>query len=467
MALNDFWGRLRKFVKNILVPSSVIYNSFAAEPVITDTMERALTRWYNMYVDSPEWANDELKPLGLPKAIAKEFAQTISSEATFTVDGGARAEYLDKQLKRFIGSMQNGLELCMALGGVAFKPYVSGKNILIDITSAAAFTPLRFDDGGICVSGVFKSRPVKVNRQYFTKMEYHDLTDGLYTIRNKVFRSTADDVVSTEATLEEVPCWSKIVPEVYIKNVENPLFGYMTTPVSNNVDTSSNLGVSIYAGATEDLIREADEQWARFLYEFVSAERKIMASPEAIAGKLPGEKANPLEADKLFVQMPYDAEDFFKEFSPALRNAGFYEGLQSILRRIEFNVGLAYGDLSDPSTVEKTATEVSAAKTRKFNTVKAAEDRLKAAIENAVYGMDVYATLYGLAPAGEYELYIDFDDSILTNTDAIRERDRQDVRDGIMQKWEYRVKHYGETPEVAKAMCADMAEPDSDPFGFG
>ena len=196
-----------------------------------------------------------------------------------------------------------------------------------------------------------------------------------------------------------------------------------------------------------------------------AAERKIIGTPEAISGSLPGSKANPLLGDRLFIQMPYDSDDFFKEFSPALRHAGYYEGLQAILRRIEFNTGLAYGDLSDPATVEKTATEVMSAKIRKFNTVKALEDRFKAALENAVYGVDVYATLYGLAPRGEYALYIDFDDSILTDKDALRERDRQDVRDGLMQKWEYRVKWYNETEEVAKSMCP--VESTADPFNLG
>ena len=466
MALNDFWGRLKTFVKNILVPSSVIYNSFQAEPIITDKMERALVRWYNMYIDQPEWTNDEVKPLGLPRAIAKEFAQIVSSEMTVSADGGPRAEYISEQLGRFLPNAQNGIELCMALGGLALKPYVSGRNVFIDVTSAAAFTPLRFDDGDNCVSGVFKSQPVKVDKHYYVKLEYHDLTNGVYTIRNKAFGSDSNGVVSTEVDLDTVPEWAEILPEVHIQNVEKPLFGYFTPPVSNNIDTASSLGVSIYGGATEGLIRDADEQWARFIYEFTSAERKIIATPEAISGPLPGGKANTLLANRLYVQMPYDAEDFFKEFSPDLRNAGFYDGLQAILRRIEFNTGLAYGDLSDPATVEKTATEVASAKIRKYNTVKALEDRFKAALENTVYGVDVYATLYNLAPTGEYELYIDFDDSILTDNDALRERDRQDVRDGLMQKWEYRVKWYGEPEEVAKSMCP-TEQSDDGLMGFG
>lgn len=463
----DLWGRFRKFMTRILIPSSTIERSFQAETIMTNEMERALTRWYNMYVDSPEWANEEITPLGLPKAIAKEFAQVVFSEMAITFDGGPRADYLKEQVDRYLDNAQTSLELGIALGGLALKPYVSGGKIFIDATGATGFTPLRFDDGGICVSGVFRSNPVKVDKRYFVKLEYHDLTNGIYTIRNKAFSSDSKGICGIEVDLATVPEWAGIQPDVYIKNVERPLFGYFTPPAYNNIDTTSDVGISIYAGATEDLIRQADEQWSQFRYEFKSAERKIIATTEAIGGVLPGGKPNPLASDRLYVAMPYDSTDFFKEFSPDLRHAGYYDGLQAILRRIEFNVGLAYGDLSDPATVEKTATEVISAKNRKYSTVHGLETRFKAALESAIYGMSVYATLFGLAPVGEYTLYVDFDDSVLTDNDALRERDRQDVRDGLMQKWEYRVKWYGEDEATAKAMCAEMAEPAGDPFGLG
>lgn len=325
MALNNLWGKLGAFSRNVLVPSNVIYKSFDADPLVSDKMSRAISRWYGMYVDKPEWADDEVKPLGLPRAIAKEFAQVVSSEMTITADGGPRADFINEQLTRFQSNVQNSIELCMALGGMAFKPYVSGGNVFIDSTSAASFIPLRFDDGDSCVSGVFKSQPVKVDKSYFVKLEYHDFASGVYTIRNKAFTSDENGITGSEVELGRVPEWAAIPEEVQIKNVEKPLFGYFTPPVSNNIDTASSLGVSIYGGATEDLIRDADEQWARFLYEFESAERKIIGTPEAISGSLPGSKANPLLGDRLFIQMPYDSDDFFKEFSPALRHAGYDE----------------------------------------------------------------------------------------------------------------------------------------------
>ena len=167
MALNNLWGKLGAFSRNVLVPSTVIYKSFDADPLVSDKMARAISRWYGMYVDKPEWVDDEVKPLGLPRAIAKEFAQVVSSEMTITVDGGPRADFINEQLARFQSNVQNSIELCMALGGMAFKPYVSGGNVFIDSTSAAAFIRLRFDVGVICVSGVFKCLPVKVDKCFF------------------------------------------------------------------------------------------------------------------------------------------------------------------------------------------------------------------------------------------------------------------------------------------------------------
>ena len=86
------WERVKNFMRQILIPANTVYKSFGADPPITDQQERALTLWYELYTGSPPWAGDEVKPLGLPSAIAKEFAQVVSSEMAVTFDGGPRAD---------------------------------------------------------------------------------------------------------------------------------------------------------------------------------------------------------------------------------------------------------------------------------------------------------------------------------------------------------------------------------------
>jgi len=47
------------------------------------------------------------------------------------------------------------------------------------------------------------------------------------------------------------------------------------------------------------------------------------------------------------------------------------------------------------------------------------------------------------------------DDSIIVDTEAEKLADQQEVSQGLMQKWEYRVKWYGETEVQAKKILAE------------
>ena len=150
-----------------------------------------------------------------------------------------------------------------------------------------------------------------------------------------------------------------------------------------------------------------------------------------------------------------DAEaEFVKEFSPDLRDANIVNGLERYYRQIEFSVGLAYGDLSNVQDVDKTATEIKQAKFRKYNRVAAIEKNLATCFEDYVKGLAFYNHLYKTS----YEVNCNFRDNVLTDEEAERQQDRQDLAAGIMQPWEYRAKWYGEDEATAKAMVAAPEE---------
>ena len=52
----------------------------------------------------------------------------------------------------------------------------------------------------------------------------------------------------------------------------------------------------------------------------------------------------------------------------------FSNGYNRIVQKIEFNCGLAYGTLSDPQVVDKTAEEIISSKQRSYATVKAIQN---------------------------------------------------------------------------------------------
>ncbi len=65
----------------------------------------------------------------------------------------------------------------------------------------------------------------------------------------------------------------------------------------------------------------------------------------------------------------------------------------------------------------------------------------------------------------ETKIEIDLGDSFISDSASERAQDMQDVREGIMNKWEYRAKWYGESDDTAKANIPESSY-EEDPFGF-
>lgn len=145
-------------------------------------------------------------------------------------------------------------------------------------------------------------------------------------------------------------------------------------------------------------------------------------------------------------------KDLYKEYSPEMRDEAFRRGLEEYKREIEFNVGLAYGDLSDAQEVDKTATEVLASKTRKYNRVTAIQGKLEECLKGFVNALAFYNGSY----TSGVEFTCEFNDSILADEESERQQDRQDVSMGVMSLVEYRMKWYNEDEATAKSKIPEQ-----------
>lgn len=94
----------------------------------------------------------------------------------------------------------------------------------------------------------------------------------------------------------------------------------------------------------------------------------------------------------------------------------------------------------------RTATEVISENSDLYRNLKKHELSLEAALLGMI---DSIADLLHL---GDVKASISFDDSIISDTDSDKMTFLQEIRDGVRQKWEYRVKFFGEDEETAKAM---------------
>lgn len=419
-------------------------------------MENSINLWHAMYVNDPPWASGRVKPLGIPAAICRELANPVLLEFTANITGGERAAYLLECFQDAQNKFRSGLEMGLALGMAAFKPIPYNGRLIVDISGPSAFRPTRFAEDGTCTGGAFKSRPVKdASGNWYVKIEYHDLTDGLYTISNRAFMSSQDGTIGAPVELRSIEAWSAIEPDVYIYGLEKPLFSCFKPPLANNVDANSDEGVSIYGGAAVELIRQADEQWEKIKWEYHSGRRKIYMDGTTTSAKQ-------FDRDLFEIGlMGSSTGDMFEVFSPEFRDDPLYRGFQNILKLIEFNVGLAYGTLSDPQSVEKTATEIRNSKQRMYVTVDAIQKQLEHTFDGLIYAMDVYATLYGLAPAGEYEASWEWGDSILNDEETRRienQEMRSDVAASLIRPELYIMKKYGVSEEEALAMMPGLSQ---------
>ena len=451
----SFLGSFVNAVRRALFPQAVAEREFGVSPAVSMTMEQQIALWYAMLVNTPPWQDCNVKAVGLPAAICREVTRPTLVEFTANITGSQRADYLSDGFRLAKENFGKALELGLALGGVALKPYIYGDKLLVDMTGAAGFQPTKFDPTGRCIGGVFRDKPVKVNGKYYVRLESHDLTDTVYTIKNKAYYSDSTGSVGAPAPLEVVPEWADIQEEVTIQNMDGPLFAYFKPPIANTADTNSLCGMSIYGdAATVELIKQADEQWERLRWEYKSGERKVL---------MDGNTSTANMFDKRLVEIgAFTADgDFYQFLNPELRNDAVYKGFQDVLRRIEFNVGLSYGDISDPQTVEKTATEIRSGKQRKYVLISSIQTSLEHTFDALIYAMDVYATLYGLAADGEYEVTYDWGDSILDDQETKGNefaRDLQLLNAGIMNDWEFRAKYFNEDEATAKAALPKMQD---------
>jgi A118 family predicted phage portal protein len=440
---------------NSLFSKKSISDAIGVDPIISTEMANKITDWGRIYSNDSPWLSDQVKSLNLGAAVSNEMARLVTIEMKSEIQGSARADFLNETYKKFLEDIRVNTEYSLAKGGGVFKPYVNGDKLCIDFIQADYFFPITFNSEKEITEAVFLEqiiRQVGYTTKYYNKLEYHKFLDGQEYISNSAFMSDSATTLGKPIELETVPEWAGLAKEVTITNVKRPLFAYFRNPMANTIEPGNPVGVSVFSRAV-DQIEEADRQWSRFLWENKSGERALYT--DVAAWKKNADGTSSLPDIKLYKTLETEEQNFFHDWTPELRNDSLLFGLDAILKKIEFNCGLAYGTISDPQSEDKTATEVRQSKQRSYSTVVDIQKSLQNALEHTIYIMDVMTTLYGLAPAGTYKTSYEWDDSIV----ADREREfteRMMLKDTVLNNWEVRMWYLGEDEATAKANVPKM-----------
>lgn len=436
-----------------MLSKSTIEEALKTKTAISEEMDRAIDLWLKIFTNNAPWNNKEVPSLQLGASIAEEFARLITLEMKSEVTGSKRADFINVQYKKVLEELPAKLALFNAVGGGFFKPYIKNNRFYIDFVPQSDCKPLKFDNAGNITSIVFTSE-ITVGNKIYTRLETHTYKDNAYEVLNKVYVKDAynSTMLGKEVTLSEVEEWKELEVRTVISDVESPLFAYYKVPLSNNIDTKSCLGPSVYCKAVNS-IAKADIQAARLDYEYDSAERSIYASIDALR-----HKDGTAKRSKIVKTLEAEDSNFYKEFSPEIRDEAFIRGENKIKQEIEFQSNLAYGTISDPQAVDKTATEINASKQRSYSSVSQMQNSLEKALKHLVYILDVYCDLYELCPAGEYEVSAEWDDSIVVDAEAEQRIAMQELDKRVMSKKRYLMNRYGLTEEQAIERLKEVAE---------
>ena len=422
---------------------------------LTSQMASAIELWTAMYENHAPWVDrKKVKSAQIPAAIASEIARLVTLEMQSEITGGEAAAYLNQEYQRnVLSDLRRYVEYGCAKGGLILKPYMTKTRLAVQYVQADGFFPLSFDDSGRILQCVFTEQ-FRKGKKIYTRLEVHTLQNDMIHITNRAFVATNDYSLGTEIEVSSVDRWSELVPELSLAGSDRLLFGYFKVPMANAEDTDSPLGVSVYSRADE-LIAEADQRYSNICWEYEGTQLAVHIAESLLKYNTDQNKFEyPGGKERLYRRVSYATgatdKPFIDVFSPAIRDTALFNGFNAQLRLIEFSCNLAYGTLSDPQNVDKTATAIKVSKQRSYTFVSDTQMALQRALEDLVYAMNFWAALYGLIPPGnDYQVSFVWDDSIIVDAEEERQTDRQDVAMGVMPLAEYRSKWYGETLEEA------------------
>lgn len=397
------------------------------------------------------------KSLCMAKKVCEDKADLLLNEkVTITVAGGsgnAAQDYLDAVLEaqNFWVRGNQLVELANAAGTGAFVEYKDNDTVCIDFVSASCVWPLSWYNGDITECAFVSTFTLGMGgtRIYINR---HVLENGKYVVYNDMFDESGKPV--------ELP--DGVIPKWETGSV-TPLFQIITPNIANNIDLTNPMGISVYANVI-DVLQTIDLVYDSYHNEIKLGKKRIFVDDTVV-------KPNPKDGsmlpifdpnDTVFYGIPgKDNEKSITESNMNLRVEAHQLALQSSLDILSELCGFGKGYYKFDADEVQTATAVVSQNSKLFRKIKKDEIILDKALTDMVR-----ALLFLGGFTGEYDISINFDDSIIEDTDAIARRAMLELGAGIIDNVLYFERVYGMTEEAAAALVQKIAGrslPDDEP----
>src|SRR5690625_8054 len=217
--------------------------------------------------------------LNMAKTSANEMASLVFNEkCEISISDEGLKKFIDSVFKsnKFYKKFQDFLEYSFSMGGMVIKPYVEDDQVKLSFVTADCFIPISWSNETI-TEGVFINEFQKGDNKY-THLEWHVWENGVYTVKNEVYKSQYGDDLGVLVPLEDH--FPGLEPVLGMPKLKKSLFVYFKPNTANNVDTQSPLGMPIYANALPTM-KAIDTAFDSFHREFRLGKKRIIV-PEAM-----------------------------------------------------------------------------------------------------------------------------------------------------------------------------------------
>jgi A118 family predicted phage portal protein len=409
------------------------------------------------------------------RMVCQEWASLLLNERTqiacddpasnaFLNGADGRGGYFDSS--RLLTNGQRLMERTFAMGTGAWALRVEGlgidaggnmqqspdARIVAQRFDARQIIPLSYDEDS-CTECAFVSKVV-IGGKTLDQLQMHLLWEGRYIIETCFFDEDGHQVV----------------PEGFagqlVTNSLTPLFSLVRPGLENLYWDYSPFGVSVFDDALGG-VKLTDAAVDNTYRDIWLGQKMLFLDERLLEKDAHGNVVVPRAKDQqLFRKSEVDTgQSMIEDYNPDLRVTDNRMALTTALEVLGQRTGLGNGYFSIEGTSGvQTATEVVAEQSDLFRNVRKHENSIEPALRTLVLGiLSLARTVKGVTlPEDPGEIRVNFDDSVIEDTDAQRKRDLADVAAGLMMPWEYRVKWYGEDEKTAQSMIDSGVPPVDD-----
>lgn len=412
-------------------------NKLNIETITSPEMLQAQALWRDTYMGNAPW-NTERDNNGKQKYPSRHLAATVCSELAMvtTVEVNpsfsgydSTREYIERQFEDFFQDFRLIAEKANYNGTLILDIAPNDGNIDINVVENNEFRIIRINEKKE-PTGVVFIYGLNYADDFYTLLKYCNYYEDTreYTIEHHAFVSKEKGEIGKEISLADVGEWSTFPKTITFPDVAHPWFSVFKVPLNNNINQDAAEGVSVFSRSMQNL-EDLDKQQAMIRWEYESGERAVFAPADmwrdvgkksALTPREGEVKLDiPKGGERLYVNTGMDSQSLSKPetYSPEFRDDRLRSGDDALKRDLELSLSFSYGIISNPQSVAKTATEVTASQERYWQTVSSHQNVWDKLLKEHLLPsmLDVITRYYLLPTIGEVELEIDWDDSIIVN----------------------------------------------------